>query len=206
MRELRERQKRNFLVSLALSQGVPMFVAGDEMGRTQYGNNNAYCQDNEVSWIDWGLRDENLALLGFARRLMEFRARHPVFRRRKWFHGRDIYGSGVSDIGWFHTDGHEMTAGEWHEGHRSIAIFLNGREIPTAGPRGEPVVDDSFLLLFNAHGDATTFVLPEPVFGGEWMAVIDTNEPMLDEGERSHKAGDAVATVGHSVLVLRKVS
>ena len=135
VRELRERQKRNFLVSLLLSQGVPMFLAGDEIGRTQHGNNNAYCQDNEVSWIDWGLRDEHLALLGFMRRLMEFRAGHPVFRRRKWFHGRDIHGSRVSDIAWFHTDGREMTDEEWHHGHRSIGIFLNGQD-PDAGSPG----------------------------------------------------------------------
>jgi len=206
VRALRERQRRNFLVTLALSQGVPMFVAGDEMGRTQHGNNNAYCQDNEVSWIDWSLRDENLALLGFMRRLMEFRAKHPVFRRRRWFHGRDIHGSGVSDIGWFHTDGHEMSDAEWHEGYRSIGIFLNGEKIPTPGPRGERVVDDSFLLLFNAHSESATFVLPEAVYGEEWTAVIDTSETMLEGGGRRHKTGEEVLTVGHSVLVLRKVA
>ncbi len=140
------------------------------------------------------------------RQLMEFRAKHPVFRRRRWFHGRDIHGSGVSDIGWFHTDGHEMSDAEWHEGYRSIGIFLNGEKIPTPGPHGERVVDDSFLLLFNAHGESAAFVLPEAAYGEEWTAVIDTSEPMLEDGGRRHKAGDEVLTVGHSVLVLRKIA
>src|SRR5207253_7418758 len=106
---LRERQKRNFLTTLFLSQGVPMLLSGDEQGRSQGGNNNAYCQDNEISWLDWTQRDENLALLGFTRRVMDLRRAHPVFRRRKWFQGRQLYGSGVVDIGWFNPDGAPMT-------------------------------------------------------------------------------------------------
>jgi len=128
IRALRERQKRNFLTTLALSQGVPMFLGGDEMGRTQEGNNNAYCQDNDISWFDWGQRDEELALLGFTRRVMEFRRRHPTFRRRRWFTGRQIFGSEVSDVGWFNPDGSEMTSEQWNQGFaKSIGVFPEWR-------------------------------------------------------------------------------
>jgi glycogen operon protein len=203
---LRERQKRNFLTTLALSQGVPMFLGGDEMGRTQFGNNNAYCQDNEISWYDWGLRDENLALLGFTRRLMEFRKRHPIFRRRNWFQGRAIHGSGVSDIGWFNADGSEMTDEQWHAGFaKSIGIFLNGEEIPSPDERGQRITDDSFLLLCNAHHDMMPFVLPADRWGEEWVVDIDTNEPLLD-GPRTYKAGQDVPVQARSIVVLRRES
>ncbi len=203
---LRERQKRNFLTTLALSQGVPMFLGGDEMGRTQSGNNNAYCQDNELSWFDWGLRDENLALLGFTRRVMEFRKNHPVLRRRNWFQGRALHGSGVTDIGWFNPDGGEMTETQWKEGFaKSIGIFLNGEEIPSPDERGQRVTDDSLLLLFNAHHDLMPFTLPADRWGDEWTVEIDTNEP-LSEGSRSYKAGQDILVEGRSVVVLRRDS
>jgi isoamylase len=207
VRALRERQKRNFLVTLALSQGVPMFLYGDEIGRTQRGNNTAYCQDNEISWVDWGLRDENLALLGFARRLMAFRQAHPTFRRRNWFRGRALYGSGASDIGWFNPDGHEMTESQWRDGlAKAIGIFLNGDEILDPGPRGGRITDDSFLLLFNAHMEAIAFALPQGPWGDAWATMIDTNEPLLDEGAHVYKAGDAVELAAKSVVVLRRVA
>jgi glycogen operon protein len=207
VRTLRERQKRNFLATLALSQGVPMFLGGDEMGRTQHGNNNAYCQDNEISWYDWSLRDENLALLGFARRVMHFRSRHPTFRRRKWFIGRPIHGSGVTDIGWFNPDGTEMTEEQWNAGFaKSIGVFLNGEEIPGLGPRGERIADDSFLLLFNGHYDMIEFTLPSGRYGVEWAVDIDTTEPELEEGSRTFKAGQSLAVTAHSVVVLRRES
>lgn len=200
---LRERQKRNFLVTLALSQGVPMFLGGDEIGRTQRGNNNAYCQDNDISWFDWTLRDENIALLGFLRRLMDFRREHPVFRRRGWFHGRAIYGSEVGDIAWFTPEGAEMTGDEWNAASaKSIGIFLNGLEIPTPGRRGERVTDDSFFLLFNAHHEALPFTLPEPRWGEEWTSAIDTAAPELWERGPTYKAGGEVPVDGRSVVVL----
>ncbi len=203
---LRERQKRNFLTTLALSQGVPMFLGGDEMGRTQDGNNNAYCQDNEISWFDWTLRDENLALLGFTRRLMDFRRRHPVFRRRNWFQGRALYGSAVTDIGWFNPDGGEMTEEQWNAGFaKSIGIFLNGEEIPSPDPNGRKVIDDSLFLLFNAHHDMMPFTLPAGRWGDEWSVEIDTNVPLLD-GPRSYKAGQDVPVEGRSIMVLRRES
>ena len=203
---LRERQKRNFLTTLALSQGVPMFLGGDEMGRTQEGNNNAYCQDNELSWFDWGLRDENLALLGFTRRLMDFRRRHPIFRRRNWFQGRDIHGSGVTDIAWFNPDGGEMTQEQWDTAQlNSIGIFLNGDEIPSPDERGEKIVDDSFYLVFNAHHDPVMFTLPPEAWGREWVVDLDTAEPQ-GSGPRTYKAGHEVTAEARSVVVLRRES
>jgi isoamylase len=207
IRALRERQKRNFLVTLVLSQGVPMFLYGDEMGRTQGGNNNAYCQDNYISWLDWSLRDENLTLLGFARRLMDFRRRHPVFRRRKWFRGRAIRGEGVSDIGWFDPDGHEMTERQWADGSvKSIGVFLNGDEIPDPGPRGGRITDDSFLLLFNAHHEAMAFTLPTGRWGEAWSEVIDTCDPLVDAPDSVYKAGEEISVEGRSVVVLSRVA
>jgi isoamylase len=207
IRALRERQKRNFMTTLALSQGVPMFLGGDEMGRTPRGNNNAYCQDNEISWYDWSLRDENLALLGFTRRVMEFRRHHPIFRRRKWFIGREIHGSEVRDIGWFNPDGLEMTEEQWKAGFaKSIGVFLNGDEIPDPGPHGERIVDDSFLLLFNAHSDMIEFTIPPDRYGDEWAVMLDTAEPELEEGSRTFKAGQELAVTARSVTVLRRES
>jgi glycogen operon protein len=202
--ELREKQKRNLLVTLVLSQGVPMILGGDEIGRTQRGNNNAYCQDNEISWFDWTLRDENLALLGFTRRLMDFRRAHPAFRRRKWFHGRQIRGEGVADIGWFNPDGNEMTQEQWQEGFaKSIGIFLNGEDLHWRDPQGQPVVDDSFLLLFNAHSEEIPFILPAGSWGEAWSVVLDTNEPpLMEEDGRDYKAGDDVAVAGRSIVIL----
>ncbi len=204
--ELRSRQRRNFLATLLLSQGIPMVLGGDEMGRTQRGNNNAYCQDNEISWFDWSLRDENLALLGFARRVMELRDAHPVFRRRKWFQGRDIHGAGV-DIAWFNPDGLEMTEDQWRDGlARSLAVFLNGDAIPSPERRGGVVTDDSFFLLFNASLEPVSFTLPSADWGDEWAVVVDTNEPQLEEGDRVHKAGAAVDAAALSVQVLRRAA
>jgi glycogen operon protein len=184
-----------------------MFLGGDEMGRTQHGNNNAYCQDNEISWYDWSLRDENLALLGFTRRVMDFRQRHPIFRRRKWFLGREIRGSEVKDIGWFNPDGLEMTEEQWNAGYaKSIGVFLNGDEIPDPGPHGERIVDDSFLLLFNAHSDMIEFTIPPDRYGEEWAIMLDTAEPDLDEGSRTFKAGQELAVTARSIVVLSRES
>jgi isoamylase len=203
---LREKQKRNFLATLFLSQGVPMLLGGDEMGRTQRGNNNAYCQDNEISWFDWSLRDENIALLGFTRRLMEFRRAHPVLRRRRWFQGRPLHGSGVVDIGWFNPNGEQMSEEDWNEGWaKSLTVFLNGDAIPSRGPRGERITDDSLLLLFNGHHDALPFTVPGGPYGEQWDLVLDTARPDAPEGADSYKAGDEVPLDGRSVVVLKRV-
>jgi glycogen operon protein len=205
VRELRERQKRNFLATLVLSQGVPMILGGDEMGRSQDGNNNAYCQDNEISWYDWSEPDENLALLGWTRRLMDFRRQHPVFRRRRWFKGRAIRGSDVTDIAWFNPDGAEMTEKQWNEGFaKSVGVLMNGEELPDPNHRGELVTDDTFLMMFNAHSDEVPFTLPTAAWGPEWAVVIDTAHPQIDEGEQTYKAGEEVALTARSLMVLQR--
>jgi isoamylase len=207
VRALRERQKRNLLVTLALSQGVPMFLHGDEMGRTQRGNNNAYCQDNEVSWIDWRLSDENLALLGFVRRLMAFRRDHPTFRRQKWIRGEAIHASEASDIGWFGPDGREMTEQQWRDGSaKAIGVFLNGDGIADAGPGGGRISDDSFMLLFNAHDSGIAFALPQGPWGDAWRVVIDTGDAFLEQGSYLYQAGAEVKLVAKSVVVLAHVT
>ena len=172
---LRERQKRNFLATLLLSQGVPMLLAGDELGRTQRGNNNAYCQDNGISWLDWNLDAGRTRLLAFTRRLIALRRAHSTFRRRDFFQGRPIHGGGVKDIVWFKPDGTEMTEQEWrHDFARCLGVYLSGAGRSESDARGQPVHDDDFLLLFNAHHEAVPFAVPAP--GGEtrWLAMLDT--------------------------------
>ncbi|MEC4893442.1 MAG: glycogen debranching protein GlgX [Oscillatoria sp. PMC 1051.18] len=203
---LRNRQRRNFLTSLMLSQGVPMLLSGDEIGRTQQGNNNAYCQDNEISWLDWDLQDENAALLDFARQLIYFRRQHPNFRRRKWFQGRAIHGSGVNDIGWFNPDGGQMTGEQWQDGFaKAVGIFLNGEEIATPGERGERVMDDSFYLLFNAHYETIEFILPEGLQNREWAVVIDTTKPRFVQVGKRYKEDKPIPVMGRAIVVLRRI-
>ena len=175
---MRARQQRNVLATLLLSQGVPMLLGGDEMGRSQGGNNNAYCQDNEISWFDWGNGDDDGGpdedLLDFSRQLIAFRKAHPVLRRRRWFEGRSIRGTKLDDIGWFRPDGEEMDDDDWDVGHaRSLAVFLNGRGIDTPGPQGEPIVDDDLMVIFNAAPDTVPFDLPSAL-GDGWTVVVDT--------------------------------
>ena len=204
---LRLRQQRNFLATLFLSQGVPMLVGGDEMGRTQGGNNNGYCQDNEISWFDWALRDENLALLGFARRLMDLRKEHPLLRRRKWFQGRPLRGENVADIAWLDPSGDEMTDEQWQDSYaKSLAVFLNGDAIPQTNAQGEPITDDSLLILFNAWDQGVDFTMPAERFAASWAVVIDTTDPAVQEGSQTLKAGEHVIVGGRSVIVLRKVT
>jgi len=202
---LRNRQRRNFLVTLMLSQGVPMLVSGDELGRTQKGNNNLYCQDNEISWLDWDLQEENANLLDFTRQLIYFRRRHPVFRRRMWFQGRAIYGSDVLDLGWFNPDGVEVTEEQWQEGYaKAIAVFLNGEEIVARGPYGERVMDDSFLVLFNAHYETIEFVLPERLKEREWSVVIDTKKARFVEAGKRYIGDTVVPVNARSIVVLQR--
>jgi glycogen operon protein len=205
--ELRARQRRNLLATLFLSQGVPMLLGGDELGRTQRGNNNGYCQDNEVSWYDW--EDADLVLLEWTRWLLNFRKEHPTFRRRRWFEGRPI--RGLADIGWFSPDGTEMSEHDWDAGFaKSLGVFLNGDAIQSRDARGEPVRDDSFCVLFNAHHEAIDFVLPEQ-WGERWSVVMDTAEPLPpsldpDVGQRLVSSGEKVATDSRSLLLLRRLA
>jgi glycogen operon protein len=172
---LRARQQRNFLTTLLLSQGVPMLLGGDEFGRTQRGSNNAWCQDNEISWFNWDAADS--ALMEFTRRLIALRQAHPVFRRSKFLTGHEVKDSGLPDVWWFRPDGRRMTQKDWQrEDAHTLGVFLNGEEIPEHTPDGLDVVDDSFLLLFNAYGDSITFTLPTRRFGARWQVEIATGE------------------------------
>lgn len=201
VRRLRERQKRNFLVTLMLSQGVPMLLGGDEISRTQKGNNNAYCQDNEISWYDWDKLDADL--LEFCRKLINFRKEHPVFHRRGWFQGRPIHNS---DIAWFTMEGEKMSEEEWELNYaKSLGVFLNGETIPNPNPRGEPVTDDNFYVIFNAHHESLNFTIPGNNWGESWIKELDTQSGWLKEGE-SFKAGDKIEVEGRSVVVLRHES
>jgi len=200
--DLRGRQRRNFLATVLLSQGIPMILAGDEMGRTQGGNNNAYCQDNDVSWIDWDDMDGPMVV--FANRLIQIRRNHPVFHRRRFFQGQPLHGEGVSDIAWLRPDGTEMSYADWQTGTvTSIGVFLNGEAIRAPGPRGEPVVDESFLVLFNAHHESKKFSLPDLRFGERWIRLVDTADS-LSEGD-SAKAGEEVVAECRSVVLMRRV-
>jgi isoamylase len=203
--DLRRRRQRNFITTLMISQGVPMLLGGDEIGRTQGGNNNAYCQDNEISWFDWEHADQ--PLMAFVSRVIAFRKEHPVFTRRRWFMGRPLRGADVSDIGWFKPDGEEMTDQDWQSGFaRTLGVFLNGQGIPTPDGRGEPIVDDSFYLLFNAHYEAIPFKLPTCPWGDRWVKVIDTSVPVPDLREQhEHRAGEEVSVQAHTVVVLRRL-
>jgi isoamylase len=198
---LRARQQRNFLATLLLSQGVPMLLGGDEFGRTQGGNNNAWCQDNEVSWFDWEAADSELQ--EFTRRLIALRQAHPVFRRSAFLTGREVKGSGLPDVWWFRTDGRRMTQKEWQRDDvHTLGVFLNGEEISERTPDGQDIGDDSFLLLFNAHGEATTFTLPTRRFGASWQVEIATGAVAPD---RPVPARAQVQVEGRSLVLLRRV-
>ena len=197
---IRARQQRNFLATVLLSQGIPMILHGDEIGRTQRGNNNVYAQDNELAWMSWESADPDL--LAFTSRLTEFRANHPVFRRRRFFDG---LGSGeeISDIAWFSPAGEHMGHDDWSGHARSITVFVNGEAITEPDMRGEPVLDDSFLLLFNADHDDVKFRLPPAAYGEAWTYEIDTNE--VDVTDREPLAAEAEITMpAHAMLVLRR--
>ncbi|KUI35813.1 glycogen debranching enzyme [Mycobacterium sp. IS-1590] len=201
---LRAQQQRNFLTTLLLSQGVPMIAHGDELGRTQQGNNNVYCQDNELSWIDWSSIDTEL--MEFTRKVSALRAAHPVFRRRRFFSGRPVRhrgGEGLPDIAWFAPDGSEMSDEDWEAGYaKSIAVYLNGQGIPDRDVRGQRIVDDSFVLCFNAHYEPIDFVMPEKKFGESWIAVIDTSADGDDE-PTPVEAAQKVSVAARSVVVLQ---
>ncbi|MFG1942905.1 glycogen debranching protein GlgX [Nonomuraea sp. NPDC048826] len=203
---LRHRQRRNFLATLFLSQGVPMLSHGDELGRTQRGNNNAYCQDNELAWVDWsGLRTE-APLLEYVRNLAKLRREHPVFQRRRFFHGRHP-DNGERDLVWLTPGGKEMTASDWHVGYaKSLMVYLNGDAITEPGPRGEQIVDDSFLLLINAHHEDMAFTLPGEAFGADWLPELDTADESSEGlfGDERWRAGDVVAVTSRSMQVLRR--
>jgi glycogen operon protein len=199
---LRARQRRNILATLLLSQGVPMIAHGDELGRTQRGNNNAYCQDNELSWIDWDNADQDL--LEFTRSVTALRAAHPVLRRRRFFFGDRSHSprSIMPDIEWFRTDGREMTDEDWSSGFaKSLGVYLNGAAITEPDEHGRRVADDSFLMLFNAHWEPLEFAVPDTRFGELWSVALDTADPRV-EGRAEIKAGSTVTVEARALLVL----
>jgi glycogen operon protein len=206
---LRARQQRNFLATTLLSQGVPMISHGDELGRTQGGNNNGYCQDNEITWIHWDKPDSGLT--EFTRAVSEIRAAHPVFRRRRFFSGRPVRHrgtEGVPDISWFRPDGSEMSDDDWEAGFgKSIAVYLNGQGIPGLDVRGHPITDDSFVLCFNAHDQPLDFTLPPAEFGSAWIPVINTADVPSADGEEPKPiaAAGTLQVESRAMVVLQAV-
>jgi len=199
--KLRSQQKRNFLTTLFLSQGVPMLVAGDELGRTQRGNNNAYCQDNEISWLNWGNKDKSL--LEFTQKLIALRKKHPVFSRPRWFQD-DVSKAGLNDIAWFLPQGVEMPDENWSHGFaKSLGVFLNGNELQYVDAQGERIKDDSFYILFNAYHGPLDYVLPPEKFGKTWLKILDTGENCISEDGLCVNAKETISVAGRSVVVLK---
>jgi glycogen operon protein len=199
---LRERQKRNLLATLFLSQGVPMLSHGDEVGRTQRGNNNAYCQDNELTWIDWDLTDAQRALCEFTSRMIHLRLEQPVLRRRNYFQGRSIRGGGVTDVAWLAPDGREMTDEAWNADFtRSLGVLLNGTAIEEVNERGEPIVGDTLLVLLNAHDQEVPFTLPPLGPDQQWQRLVDTQKPTV--AEQLFAPGVAYPLGGRSTAVFK---
>ncbi|MEV7140370.1 glycogen debranching protein GlgX [Streptomyces tauricus] len=208
IRALRRRQLRNLLTTLLLSTGVPMLVAGDELGRTQGGNNNAYCQDNEISWLDWSLLDDPgwRALFDLTSRLIALRHAHPVLRRRAFFSGRAHSADGLRDLAWFTAHGTEMTERDWYAPAGTLGMFLSGRDIPGRDARGAPVTDDSFLAVLHAGDRPAAFALPGPPWARSYEVVVDTSrEEQSAAPAVAHRAGTTVTVPARAVLLLRVV-
>lgn len=191
---IREKQKRNFLTTLILSQGIPMLLGGDEMGRSQQGNNNPYCQDNEISWFNWDLTEKNVALLEFTRQLIQFRKQHPLFRHSNWLH----QGSQRRAISWFNPDGTEITKEQWQDNIRALGIFLSSEGISSLA-----MPDNSFLFFFNPQDKIVEFFLPTNLKEQEWKIVIDTNEPRFVEKDRVYKESQKVPALARSLVLLQ---
>lgn len=203
--ELRNRLRRNFLATLFISQGVPMVVSGDELGRTQRGNNNAYCQDNEISWIDWKNADKDL--LRFTCHLIHFYRAHPVFARRRWFKGRPLKDIGIEDIAWYLPDGTPMQEDTWNNPFaKTLAVYLNGKTLRATGSTGEMILDDNFYIIFNAHNESMEYRLPVERYGGKWLLVLDTALGFIsDDGKNIfQETKDKLIVSGHSLIVLKQ--
>jgi isoamylase len=205
--ELRERQKRNILATLLFSQGTPMILAGDEFGRTQKGNNNAYCQDNEISWYNWDIDERRRAMLDFTRRVIALRCTHPGLRRRKFFKGHVLHGSRLKDITWLRPNGREMRAKDWLTGWtRTLGARIGGGLIGDIDERGKPIRDDTMLILLNAHSDEIPFTLPSGSSNrGAWQMEIDTRWPTGVAEQARLAPGAQYLLVGHSMAVMRYV-
>ena len=203
IRAIRRRQVRNFLATLFLSQGVPMLLAGDEFGRSQGGNNNAYCQDNDISWVDWNLSAEQEDLLAFTQRLIRLRKDHPVFRRRSFFQGRSIRGDGIKDIVWLTPEGREMTDQEWNTAFaRCLGVYLAGLELDEHDERRRALTDDNFLLLVNAYHEVVPFTLPKARAGFEWQVLTDTHHESTIRSEARRPPDDPYPLHGRSLVLM----
>ncbi|CAB0780350.1 glycogen debranching enzyme GlgX [Corynebacterium diphtheriae] len=206
--KLRARQRRNFLTTLLLSQGTPMIAHGDEMARTQNGNNNVYCQDNETSWMDWELADKNAALMEFTKRLITIRRNHPVFRRRRFLAGGPL-GSEVGDrdIAWLVPSGKLMGQSDWDFAFgKSLMVYFNGKAIQEPDARGQRIEDDSFIMMFNAYYEPIDFTLPDTEFGPAWKLIVDTNvDTGYPDEAKTLRAGDSITVEARSTLILRLV-
>ena len=201
IQQARVQQRRNFMATLLLSQGVPMICGGDEMGRTQKGNNNAYCQDNDISWYDWSLTDEDSSFLEFTRMLIALRQEHPVLRRQRYFQGRPLRGANVKDLSWFDPSGVEMTDAMWLAPHvRTIGVRVNGAAMDEIDRRGEPITDETFLLLLNADEAPRPFRLPHLPAGVAWTRVFDTG---IEQQPVAPAARGMYAVAGRSLVLLR---
>ena len=206
IRELRERQKRNFIATLMISQGVPMVLMGDEVSHTQRGNNNAYCQDNALTWLKWDLDDPARALLEFMKKMIQLRRSEPVLQRRKFFQGVQIWDSELKDVAWFRADGKEMKRHDWETPDmRSVAFLLGGDALPTLDEQGNRIVGDSLLVLMNASHEAVKFRLPTVEWGRDWELVTDTADTSDVERPRT-PAGEQLELVGRSMVILRRAA
>ncbi len=198
--EARKSRQRAMLATLLLSQGVPMLLGGDERGRTQGGNNNAYCQDNEISWYDWSTVDDDL--LDFTRQLIQFRQDHPVFHRRHWFDGEIRLETGLPDVAWFVADGTAKTDEDWTDSDGRLMAFLHGNGLVATGPRGEPIVDEDFLVCFNPVANPGTYTIPAELSGGLWQVVIDSDPAKTRDALLA--AGESLDLAPWSVVVLER--
>jgi isoamylase len=202
--ELRERQKRNFIATLFIAQGVPMLCAGDEIGRTQRGNNNAYCQDNEISWVDWKLDDRKSSLLEFTRTCVYLMKSHPVLRRRKFFQGKNLFGS-FKDIIWLHPEGVEMREESWRQSRiHTIGMVLNGDGLDEYNERGERVADDTLLVLLNADSQPVRFAIPN--IGTQWEIILNSYDPKLNSSQKFVKSGQKYELAERTVVMMRRTS
>jgi isoamylase len=206
IRELRRRQQRNFLTTLFVSQGTPMVLGGDELNRSQGGNNNAWCQDNEISWYDWNVDEDARQMREFTHRLIRLRREHCTFRRETFLRGQSFHDSPLPDVWWFRVDGRRMTRRDWEHGEAVLGMFLNGQAIANPGPHGEEVEDDSFVLLFNAHAEDRQFKLPRRRMGTRWELELCTADPAAPPGSASYDAQALINVTAHSITILRRVA
>jgi isoamylase len=203
---LRARQQRNFLTTLFISQGTPMLLGGDELSRTQGGNNNGWCQDSEISWYDWALDDNAEEMHAFTRRLIRLRREHCTFRRAHFLRGELVNGSKLPDVWWFRPDGRKMTSRDWQDGEAVLGMFLNGDAIVEPDDRGQPVHDDSFVILFNAHAEDRKFKLPRRQMGPRWELELCTADPHAQAGSASYAAQELVNVTPHSITILKRAT